>query len=431
MYTYEAKKVPSKDCKSQNRLMYAQKTPAFSNKLPIQRAPIPRHLIQAILSYDHGGAVTDELRQAVVAMDHTVLSHISDDVISRNALDIKSFMTGKPVRTDKVLPDQSQAYDMPPSESGGEPRSSSLGQVHGFSNVQIGLTQFDHMQVIRENSAHRTPMGEYKTDTARLDRRMARIAELTIIDTLTWLFASLSEQEKGILKEQTIRLEFVVGSMLNKQQQSAWTFNGGVHYVRIFLKSKQSVDPSSVPTLLSGKTPGLELKDFSDDEAEKYFSYIISHEMGHVLHALLHPAKFKVLSTILNTPSLETMKVPPEIRGLLDSALPGSSGYAKANIREAVAEIYTALVNGIQIPSTLYEWYLENGGISVNQNTINKAGTPVPAFIARFMNTSLPGKNHVGQPVKEAVLEISKALEAGEDILPVLRTWYISNGGHA
>lgn len=390
----------------------------------VQREPIPQNLLQAIQNYHQGEPVTDELRRAVVLLDHTILNQINDDTISRGALHIKAFMRGTQIDTAKMLPDQMPAYDIPPADSGGTQKTKALGNIPGFENIHISITEFDHMQVLRDNSQYITPVKELKIETARADRRMARIVGQIAMQTLTWLFSSLSREEKETLGSLDVSIQFVVGTMGTKQQQSAWTLRGGRHEVRIFIKSSQRVMASSVPTMLSGRTPNSEIKLFTEEELAEYTGYIISHEMGHVLHALLHPAEFKVLSTLLNTGSIETAKVPAVFRRMIETALPGSSMYAVANVREALAELYTAMVNGIRIPEVLYSWYKANGGPQVRAGVAGMADAPLPPPVRLLMASAFPGSNHSQQTVKEAVNEISAALGQGEEVPPLLLRWY-------
>ena len=105
----------------------------------------------------------------------------------------------------------------------------------------------------------------------------------------------------------------------------------------------------------------------------EYYKRVTIHELGHIFHALLHPIEFALLNpailkkNIMASPIYKienNVSVVSKKLVFLEGKQVGRAFlmYAQANEREAIAELFTAMVLGAKISPSLYTWYIAHGG---------------------------------------------------------------------
>lgn len=218
--------------------------------------------------------------------------------------------------------------------------------------------------------------------------------------TVDSCFRSLSEAEQArfpdIVGELEITLHFMAEAA-EPEQQSNWRFDpvGRKHSIDIFFHTQLS-------QMIRGKGTIVDFKDifynkslaannfngWSPEANEQFFKSrqntdafliyvkdVVTHEMGHCLHAILHPLQFRMLGMgDLSFPqSVGTVIAPKSIINLMFKHLGPKIHYAVSNRRETIAELFLFQTNYPKefekLPepdrTMLLEWYLLNGGPQV------------------------------------------------------------------
>lgn len=154
----------------------------------------------------------------------------------------------------------------------------------------------------------------------------------------------------------------------NIQQQGTWTFDEttNTHRGDIFINGN----------MVSMSVPGTVGKSQGAIAAQKA---IIKHELGHILHAILHSSDFR-LATLVDE-SQVSLNTDKPIGTILNNMPVGQDfsqwNYAATHnsIREFVTEIFVALTSGLPISQQQYDWYVAHGGpeITGHATTVNSA----------------------------------------------------------
>jgi hypothetical protein len=165
------------------------------------------------------------------------------------------------------------------------------------------------------------------------------------------------------------------------QQQAFWTNEMGGTY-RVILRADKIMD---INQHLKNSIPERESKRgwSKEGKIDRYAKAVVTHELGHMLHAFSDPNKFL---TAVDT--IATLPLPPEppttdplrpqkekiarintnvILALNMQPYKDKWGYArngmKGNPSEVVAEVFTALMHGRNVPKGLAAVYVAYGGI--------------------------------------------------------------------
>lgn len=209
------------------------------------------------------------------------------------------------------------------------------------------------------------------------------------------VLSKISPEEVSPIQNQTVNLSIFISE--NGTQQSVWKKtreqNTWKHDVIIMLRYNKRFDINSIPGLsLSFLGPKLSPSDIikkifvpADNESFgcskdpalvnlfTYYERILVHEIGHVLHAILHPVEFTLLNPVpitkdaLFRPKFSSETEAGMVLKKYGEMLTYEIGkehltYAVKNEREMIAELFTALYMGIELPEQLYNWYIDHGG---------------------------------------------------------------------
>ena len=186
-----------------------------------------------------------------------------------------------------------------------------------------------------------------------------------IVTAINEALMALDESEIRKLRSTRTNI-FVYNALGTKvEQQSTWQFDQvrNLHTGDIFLTSSRNDD----------SMPGYIKKIKGEAEESKA---VVKHEFGHILHAILNPANFR-LSSVLDSKST-AYKTSEPFSEILDADVSLNRWlYAgsHASVREFVAETFTALTSGAPISDEQYNWYLKHGGPRVVGRNNGQNGT--------------------------------------------------------
>ena len=214
-----------------------------------------------------------------------------------------------------------------------------------------------------------------------------------IEDIVPSVFNRIKYEELSRIRNQAINLSIFISE--DSMQQSVWKkeyIKGRwIHDVIIVLRYNAKFDKNSIagksrPDINSKLSPKnvIERIFIQNDEESlgstadpmlaalfTYYEYILVHELGHVLHAILHPVEFTLLNSVLiKTDVIGKKKYSDdsEAASLIKEwknkgNIPSNYlQYAQKSTRELIAELFTAMYMGIRIPENVYKWYIDNGG---------------------------------------------------------------------
>lgn len=174
--------------------------------------------------------------------------------------------------------------------------------------------------------------------------------------TTSAVLTALTDLEKNILNQRLDKATVNIYSILNEgseqRQQSAWVRKGSEAELNVILN-----DINYIKDADQNSIPGLAVKNPPDnlmEEVLKYKKMELTHELGHLLHALCHPMQFNVLAAaeaaggergITAWRGDENKMVfnklaPIQIDGKVIFK------YGADSPRELVAELFVALVSG-------------------------------------------------------------------------------------
>lgn len=179
-----------------------------------------------------------------------------------------------------------------------------------------------------------------------------------IVTAINEALMTLDESEVSKLRSTRTNI-FVHNALGTKvEQQSTWQFDQvrNLHTGDIFLTSSRN--EYSMPGYIR-KTKGKE----EEDKA------IVKHEFGHILHAILNPANFRLSS--VSDAMHNTYSSSESFNQIHDAS--GDPKFYRwyyaamhQSVREHVAETFTALTSGAPISDEQYDWYLKHGGPKIN-----------------------------------------------------------------
>jgi hypothetical protein len=166
-------------------------------------------------------------------------------------------------------------------------------------------------------------------------------------------------------------------------QQSFWTTVNGVRKYRVILRTDKILNERDS---MAGRESRRGLTGTGKEE--RYAKATVTHEVGHMIHAFSDSDKFlTALYTIAQPPPanqhahLQSQKdqitrVNTDVMLALNAkGYKAKWGYAtdamRKNPAEAVAEVFTALIHGQNVPKGLAAVYVAYGGI--RSNTIDEA----------------------------------------------------------
>lgn len=176
-----------------------------------------------------------------------------------------------------------------------------------------------------------------------------------VIDTVIESTGMLAPVELQYLQNTNTEIHIHATAPGGVNQSAIWTFNEvtNTHRGDIFISGNMVA--MSVPATvnsLQGTNAGQKA--------------IIKHELGHLLHAILHSSDFRMLT--LRDESNGNLRTNPPITTILNNRPPNQGlaqwSYAGTHdsTREFVAEIFVALTSGLPISQQQYDWYIAHGG---------------------------------------------------------------------
>lgn len=180
---------------------------------------------------------------------------------------------------------------------------------------------------------------------------------MQIVDAINEALMELDENEGRKLESTNTHIYVHDANGTTVSQQATWQFDQvrNLHTGDIFLTSSRN----------ENSMPGYIRKTKGGEEENKA---IVKHEFGHILHAILNPTNFRLLS-VLDSKN-NTYKSSEPFGPLWDTEEPSRMyrwiyAGSLSSVREFVAEMFTALTSGAPISDEQYNWYLQHGGPQV------------------------------------------------------------------
>ncbi|MHC0066388.1 eCIS core domain-containing protein [Nostoc sp. UIC 10890] len=169
------------------------------------------------------------------------------------------------------------------------------------------------------------------------------------------------------------------------RQQACYIANGvGGPTLRILFRFGKfaQVDPNDRDTSMAGRESkrGGRGNRNAVNRNERWQKATVIHEMGHMLHAFNDMSKFQAATVDNAAATAAAANIQPEmfkianvnqqiLNALAAQNYKGKWNYAQANPAEVVAEVWTALMHGRNVPRGLAAVYLAYGGM--RNTTIN------------------------------------------------------------
>lgn len=292
----------------------------------------------------------EKLIAAVRYIDPLLPTDISYIDLCQRAFEIIELSDGANV--DTVRFDQTLDYNT-------QLRKPALKQIKCVKSAGITFDSFENLSI---------SIAQEK-DTSALNSLISEVFQS--------ILEQLSDQEQQILRNTPLSITFFLSGGSGFDQSSAWRMNpDGSQAFAIFLKRDFILNGNSVTDLLlsSEKIEEKSVSKMNGTELNIYLRGVITHELGHAFHALLHPAEFRILNArAKDSKSYEQRKPPKEIIDMMVKAFGINATYgAMGGSVEAIAEIFNALIHKIPVPTKLYEWYARNGGPQIKDPTLKE-----------------------------------------------------------
>ncbi len=374
---------------------------------------IPERYIAAIMAHESGQLLTPDVISGLSMLDHTLRQEMPIDDVENRIMRIQYLIRNRTLTRDKISPDQSEPYNRTVynirqvGERHGyytskERRCSSEWAVEGW-NISLsfwtcsanasdfGFRQFFTIVSCAVTNAIWNVINKIDwSDVPQIKQQNVKI----VVYVLESDIPSVGQiHQQAIWKKQynavdstwhhDIMLILKYNHAMNGQSISGFNLLEQLHKNKRAPTPKQIIATSDMSSKrATGYNPSSDLDDnigvypqfLSDLEMLKeYYRRVTIHELGHIFHALLHPIQFALLNPVI----IEKDAIGAYMYKTEDSAsfilnesilLDGKQiekrflTYALNNEREAIAELFSAMVLGAQISPLLYGWYLSHGG---------------------------------------------------------------------
>ncbi|MCI8670240.1 MAG: hypothetical protein HFI34_12110 [Lachnospiraceae bacterium] len=301
-----------------------------------------KHMYQTIIGFVEGGTnqISGELLEAINVIDPYFVMEQEQQIIDK----ANQLYGQLPKSEDKVDDDFMEQF--------------SFDQKEGFYRALPAVTNMTMVPILK---------GEFIDYNITLCVACNLPEVSQIVDAITEALMELDDSEKRKLRSTRTNI-FVHNALGTKvEQQSTWQFDQvrNLHTGDIFLTSSRN----------ELSMPGYIKKTKGEEEEGKA---IVKHEFGHILHAILNPANFR-LSSVLDSMH-NTHRSSESLDQILDARGDQNSYrwyYAAMHesVREFVAETFTALTSGAPISDEQYNWYLKHGGPRVARRNNGQNGT--------------------------------------------------------
>lgn len=336
------------------------------------------------MNHKWGNIFLNDVKEGLLMLDHTLTSQREMQDLEYRIMNIQNLVTVRHLDRAKIAPDQAEEYFDVERKLKKSVKLSGLGIQEEWvrGRWSIGVSYAEN----REKDPD---------DLIKFKQLVAvsiRHAISDVVDRVDWddvpqidrqnvhIIVCIPETDSGSVQV----MQQAIWKKEYDQSEDTWK-----HEILLVLKYNHGIQGlTSISglnlSLPDGSTPKSIMRSSPDPQKEmlgEYYRRVVIHELGHILHALLHPIEFALLNPasvqkdILEKPkykiedNISTIFKEPIL--LNENKIPDKNLiYARNNEREAIAELFTAMMLGCKITPDLYKWYILHGGPKLKPNVL-------------------------------------------------------------